>query len=191
MIVLRVYWACSGWSYCTTPADLAWTFFSTVFAQGVYTDHVAWEQIHSSSFFFFSFAHESWLSFSLNMGIVLFGFMFLKIKTTLEWRNGPSHLSYGSVQSHVSRKFIHQLVCGVSLQVDWFPCSSLEFGLWIEPSVVFEFCIHLPLTSKCFSFSIALFPSPLFLDDPWAWHISDVKMQAAWLNKSSFHFFVL
>lgn len=62
--------------------------------------------------FFISSTHESWLSVSLNMGIVLFGFMFLKIKTTLEGRNGAFHLYCGSVQSNVSRKFIYQLVHG-------------------------------------------------------------------------------
>lgn len=98
--------------------DLAWTSFITVFGQGIYADHVAWEQIHSSFFFFIPSAQGSELSFSLNMGIVLFDFMFLKIKSTLERRNGPSHLSCGSVQCHVSRKFIHQLVCGLSLQGD-------------------------------------------------------------------------
>lgn len=59
--------------FCLNPniiplVDRAWTLFSTVFGQDVYADQVAWKYSHSS--FIFS-VHESWLSFSLNMGIVL------------------------------------------------------------------------------------------------------------------------
>lgn len=96
--------------------DPAWTIFSIVFGQNAYAEQFAWKYFHPS---FLPSKHESCLSFSLNVESVLFGFMFLKIKTNL--RKGIVCLTWSVdlFRVVVLGNLKSSLVCGgVSLQMD-------------------------------------------------------------------------
>lgn len=109
------------------------------------------------------------------------GLMLLKIQTAHQRRTCPSHRYGGSVS--ISRKCLQQLVWALfvdthTLHFHLFQ-KSLALDLQKFSFVVFEYCIYLPWTWKCFSFSVALFSRPLFPDETQAWPVSNVRIQVA------------
>ena len=153
--------------------DLAWTIFSVVFGQNVYAEQFAWKYFHLS---FFSSKHESCLSFSLNVESVLFGFMFLKIKTNL--RKGIVCLTW-------SVDLFRVVVLG-NLKSSW--CVEGYLCRWVPFATFRSLCVQTVETFLCgifryslniaytflwlwdaFSFSVAPFSRPLVLDDTQGW----------------------